>query len=528
MDSTIQLTADMAQTPYHKIRDIWSCHESSMLALDTQYTICGSCVTLRKGGAGKILFIELLDGSTIRTLQCVATKDIANLVDHCTRGATVELTGKIVFSPAGGQPIELSVDGFKCLGKIKDPKTYFLGERGFISRDVLRARPHQRHHTQLFTAIQIIKQESYYAFHEAMGLLKIGEIQPTLITSNECESGAYPFTVTTVVDQLKDDVKSIDWSKDFFGKQTYLTVSSQLHLEATVLGTKRDSYCMTTAFRAEPSKSPMHLAEFLMPEWEIIGGGLTRNMAVAQFTLKHMFSRVLRLCKPELEFLEIYRQTEDKHTYELESSLTKDVTSKGQLKKAYDERQKLPSVIDRITKYVDEQFVVTTHEECVRIMLKDLAEHVIEFDVVPGYSDDLTRQHEYYITSVIYKGLPTFVRYFPKQIKAFYMPVIKEDTLASKLGVEHVDGYDLLFPYCGEVVGGSQRIDKEDELVSRMKELSMKVEDLDWYVDLRNDASLPHGGAGLGFGRAMIVMTGIHNIKDMQEFPRAYGLACHA
>lgn len=527
MKPIMRLTTDMARTPYHKIKDIWRNHESSTLDLNARHTLCGSCVTTRKAGAGKILFIELMDGSTIRTLQCVATKNVAELLEHCTRGATVELTGQIVLSPSGGQPIELSVDEYKCLGKIKDQKSYFLGNRGFTTRDLLRSIPHQRHHTQLFTAVQIIKQQSYNAYHEAMSILGIGEIQPTLITSNECESGAHPFTVTTVMDELKDGEK-IDFTKDFFGKRTYLTVSSQLHLEATVLGTKRDGYCMTTAFRAEPSKSPMHLAEFLMPEWEIIGGGLTRNMAVAQFTLKHMFSKVLENCLAELQYLETYRKSEDKHIYESDLSSTKDNAIKDQLTKAYDERQVLPSIIDRLTKYVTESFVVTTHEECVKIMLEDLSQGKAKFEVVPGYADDLTREHEYYITQVIYEGLPTFVRYFPKEIKAFYMPVIQEDTPASRNGVQHVDGYDLLFPYCGEVVGGSQRIDKEDELVTRMKELNMIVEDLDWYVDLRKDASLPHGGAGLGFGRAMIVMTGIHNIKDMQEFPRAYSLACYA
>jgi len=180
-----------------------------------------------------------------------------------------------------------------------------------------------------------VKQQSYLAYHEAMKALGIGELQPTLITSNECESGAYPFTVTTVIDQLKDDASKIDFTKDFFGRQTYLTVSSQLHLEATVLGTKRDGYCMTTAFRAEPSKSPMHLAEFLMPEWEIIGGGLVRNMAVAQSTLKRMFSKVLAECLPELEYLESYRHLEDKHIYDTELSQTTDPKEKEELKHVY-------------------------------------------------------------------------------------------------------------------------------------------------------------------------------------------------
>lgn len=162
------------------------------------------------------------------------------------------------------------------------------------------------------------------------------------------------------------------------------------------------------------------------------------------------------------------------------------------------------------------------------LLLYSVASGKAKFDAIPGYGDDLTRQHEYYITEQLFGGRPTFVRFFPKKIKAFYMPVIKEDTEASRSGIEHVNGYDLLFPFVGEVVGGSQRIDNEAELRGRMTELGMSLTELQWYIDLRRDASLPHGGAGLGFGRAMIVLTGIHNIKDMQEFPRACGLNCFA
>lgn len=488
-----------ALTPYTKVRDI-ILHQDTSIA----HTLCGSCYSVRKGK--KYCFIELLDGSTVRTLQCMFPSTMDALAKHCNRGATVELTGKVIPCPDRPHLVEFHVESYVCLGGIKDPSTYILDVKGFTTRDTLRAIPHKRHHTQLFAAIQIIKQRAYDAYHTAMRELGIGEIQPTLITGNECEAGACPFTVTTIEHQ--------DYAKDFFSKRAFLTVSSQLHLEATVLGTKRDGYCMTTAFRAEPSKSPMHLAEFLMPEWELIGGGLERNMAVAQYTLKRIIQAVLDDCLDELKFLEQYKQDEERH-----------VTTPLEAKPGYDKTKPLPPLIERLRRYVAEDFVISSHEECVRIMLQDVQAGKAKFEVKPTYDGDLSREHEYYITEVIYGGLPVFVRYFPKDIKAFYMPVIKED---SPSGVEHIDGYDLLFPYCGEVVGGSQRIHQEEELVDRMAKLGMCSKDLDWYIDLRRDASLPHGGAGLGFGRMLIVITGIHNIKDMQEFPRAYGLACHA
>jgi len=455
------------------------------------------------------------------------------------------LTGTVQKSPAKGQPIEFVVSDYKCLGTIKDPEKYFMGQRGFVSRGILRQVPHQRHHTQLFLALQILKQLSYKSLHESFGKLKIGEIQPTLITGNECEDGAHPFTVTTLLDEkFKDtpvlDDGSIDWSKDFFEKRCYLTVSSQLHLEATVLGTKRDGYCMTTAFRAEPSTGPLHLAEFLMPEWELIGGGLMRNMAVAQTVLKYVFTQVLEHCMEELEYLEDYRKKDDKAWYDAELAKikdkkklikTKELSKKewAQLKKdataEYERKQGLPSIIDRLTRYRDVPFAVTTHEECVRQMLEHQEAGKVVFEEQPGYGEDFSKQHEFYITEVLFGGRPTFVRYYPKPIKAFYMPIVDEK---SETGVEHVDCYDLLFPYVGEVVGGSQRIADEGELVKRMEELGMSTQELDWYLDLRRDASLPHGGAGLGFGRMMIAMSGIHNIKDMQEFPRACRMACYA
>jgi aspartyl/asparaginyl-tRNA synthetase len=303
---------------------------------------------------------------------------------------------------------------------------------------------------------------------------------------------------------------------------------------------------MTTAFRAEPSSGPLHLAEFLMPEWELVGGSedctLERNMAVAQTVLQYVFHKVLYECKDEIEYLEQYRKTDlgetKKHKLtELagrKKSMKKKefVMEKQAIEKDYERKISSPPLADRLTKYASSPFVVTTHAECVRLMLQHEAEGRIKFDETPAYSDDFTKQHEFYITEVLYGGMPVFVRFYPKAIKAFYMPLVDSSkVLSAGDSVEYVDCYDLLFPYVGEVVGGSQRIDDTQTLIDRMAELGMDTtseSELDWYIDLRRDASLPHGGAGLGFGRMMIAITGVPNIRDLQEFPRAYSLSCRA
>ena len=349
--------------------------------------------------------------------------------------------------------------------------------------------------------------------------LGIGEVQPTLITSNECESGANPFTVTTLSD-------TSDFSRDFFGCQTYLTVSSQLHLEATVCGTLSNGYCMTTAFRAEPSSGPLHLAEFLMPEWEIIDCTLKDNMMVAEKSIKYCLKQIMDRCYDELELLQQHRKEESDHEYKQaleehkgkKKSMKKQewVKEKQQIDQSYQELTSRTPLIERLKRYIEMPFMVITHEKCVERMLKD-AVGGVEFSVLPTFDGDLTKEHERYITEKMFDCMPVFVIHFPKKIKAFYMPVVNEGD-----DIEYVDCFDLLFPFVGECTGGSQRVHDYSKLEQRIDELKLDKKSLEWYLDLRKYGSIPHGGAGIGFGRLMIVVTDIFNIKDMQEFPRSY------
>lgn len=509
------------------IKDIFKSFEKSPGEMIGQnVTLWGRVSTYRFAASNTLCFIHLIDGSTVKHIQCVCKKEVKDSwpgLDNMNRGVTISVQGEIIKSPGSEQPIELAVDKLTFLGKIQSPKEYRYNSRGIIPRDTLRTNPSLRHHDRVFLAIQLIKQTVYKTIHETMTEMKIGEVQPTLITGNECESGAFPFTVTT---QATSD-KPVDFTKDFFGKQVYLTVSSQLHLEATVCGTMNDGYCMTTAFRAEPSKGPLHLAEFCMVEWEVLEKNMSRNMKVAETLLKKCFKKVLDEHIFELHYLEKYRQNE--LDLELKNKLAIHQLrkkEKGMKKKVwlelrdkiqrnYDRKKKEAPMVHKLQEWASVDFKVISHENCIKTMLKDCIDDKVEFNDGFGFDEDLSKEHERYVTNVIAKGIPTFVTNFPKKIKSFYMPEIEGGT------VSHVMCYDLLIPGVGEVVGGSQRIHDYDILKKRMEE--KKITGLDWYLELRKWGTVPHGGAGLGLGRLLMAITGIPNIKDMQEFPRSYG-----
>jgi len=291
---------------------------------------------------------------------------------------------------------------------------------------------------------------------------------------------------------------------------------------------------MTTAFRAEPSKGPLHLAEFLMVEWELVTKKLDKNMKVAEELCKRCIGEILKECSYELDYLEEYRVAsivaEEREQLKIHDGLRKSLgkkewsLEKTKITDRYFVLKSSPSLKERLTRYVENSFIRTTHHDCVAMMLEHVEKGFVQFSEVPTFDGDLSKEHERYITEVLFDNMPTFVRYFPKKIKSFYMPEIEGSD------IERVDCYDLLFPQIGEVVGGSQRIHDYTQLKQRMSEemSEASAKELDWYLDLRKYGTVPHGGAGLGFGRLLMAITGIFNIKDMQEFPRGYGLSCFA
>lgn len=512
-----------------KILDIFnSFHSDPEKILDQNIRVVGRVYTSRTASNGDILFIHLIDCSTVQTLQCICDKgapsynpELFKLFESSYRGSVLILCGKIIRSVGSGQPIELVITKCEYIGKNMDPSEYPFASRGFISQSLTRSLPHLRHHLPHYIAIQKIKQITYKAWHDSMEIQGIGEVQPTIITSNECESGAHPFTVTTIQDS--------NYSNDFFHQKVFLTVSSQLHLEATVCGTLMDGYCMTPAFRAEPSTGPLHLSEFTMPEWELIDCDLAQNMLVGESAIKHCINTVLKYCRLELEALEKYHVIELGHELEhalaehkkLKSSMKKKlwVQEKVQIEAQFDQIKKRPGLIQMLEQYGSKPFNKITHSDCVKKMIDDSAQNKVQFRSLPTYDGDLDKEHERYVAEVMFESNPVFITHYPKAVKAFYMPVVHKTEFG-----EFVDCFDLIFPYIGEVVGGSQRIDSYSDLEIRMTESGISTESLQWYLDLRKYGSVPHGGAGIGWGRLLMVLTGMKNIKDLQEFPRGFGV----
>lgn len=495
---------------YTDIKELYS-HSDEWIGKIT--TVCGWIQFYRSsGGKGKnIGFVKMKDGSCLSHLQVIfSQKDLPQyeqnkfdeLYAKAKTGVSLKVVGLIVKSPKQGQPIEMQAHTVKIFGDVREPETYPISKNE-LSLEFLRTVPHLRGRTDTFSSIMRIKSVMKLAAAEYFDQFGFCEVQVPCVTDNECESGADPFLLTTILGNgtidsipLKEDNQSIDFSKDFFKKRCYLTVSGQLHLESLVLGSLNKAYCWTTAFRGEPSMTQLHMGEFWMLELEFCFGDLLDNMKVNEGCIKHCLKRVLEKCLPELEFLQ-------------EKTKTK--------------------LIEKLEKYAITPFAITTHSDCVEQMLADIESGKVKinpnkkpedgffvFKELPKYDDDLTKDHEKYITNVLHDGIPTFVCYYPSTVKAFYMPKINEGEK-----IERVDNFDLLMEF-GEVVGGSQRETDYDKLLSGMKEKGIKPETLEFYSDLRKYGTVPHGGSGIGFDRLLLVITGLSNIRDMVPFPRAY------
>jgi asparaginyl-tRNA synthetase len=480
--------------------DIKTLHDQSDKWIGKIVTVCGWIKTCRIMGkkAKRIGFVELSDGSQQVRLQIIfdsklltdEKKEYFNeLYDHATTGMSLKVIGLVVKSPAPEQPIELQAHEYYILGDIGDHDKYPVAKTE-LGLEYLRTIPHLRIKTDTFACIARIKSTMKMAFAEYFDKLGFFEVQVPLITDNECESGANPFTVTTLLGNaklneisLKEDKNTIDFQKDFFKKRCYLTVSGQLHLECYALALSK-VWTMTTAFRAEASSTRMHLGEFWMLEQEFCFGTLQDNININEGAIKHCIRTVLSKCNQDLIFLQ-------------------EKFDKGLIKK--------------LEKYAMVPFIVTTHEECIKKMLEDEQSGKVRFETTPKYDDDLSKEHERYITDVMYNGTSVFVCNYPYSCKAFYMPKINKGD-----AIERVENFDMLMPELGEVVGGSQRETNYDRLNERMKEKGINPESLEFYSDLRKYGTVPHGGSGIGVDRLLMLMTGLNNIRDMIPFPRAY------
>ncbi len=428
-----------------------------------------------KRGNKNVAFIALNDGSTINSIQVVAevAKFDEEILRKVTTGACICVTGDLTGSLGSGQSVEVQAREITIYGEA-DPNTYPLQKKGH-SMEFLRSIAHLRPRTNTFGAVLRIRHAMAFAIHKYFNDKGFVYLHTPLITASDCEGAGEMFQVTTL------DIKNppltrngeIDYSQDFFGKQTSLTVSGQLEgeLGAMALG---EIYTFGPTFRAENSNTPRHLAEFWMIEPEMAFYEIEDNMELAEDFIKYLVEYALENCMDDLKFLN-------------------DMFDK--------------ELIERLQSVVNTEFVRLTYTEGIRI----LEESGEKFEFPVSWGVDLQSEHERYLVEKHF-GKPVIMTDYPKEIKAFYMKQNEDG--------KTVRGMDVLFPKIGEIIGGSERESSLEKLEARINEIGMSRKSLEWYLDTRRFGSAPHSGFGLGFERLLLFVTGMSNIRDVIPFPR--------
>ncbi len=431
-------------------------------------------VRTRRGNKN-ISFVALNDGSTINNIQVVI--EIAKFGEEylkpITTGACLNVTGKLVESQGQGQSVEIQATEVEIYGTA-DPATYPLQKKGH-SLEFLREIAYLRPRTNTFGAIFRMRHHMSYAIHKYFNDRGFYYFHTPIITASDAEGAGAMFEVTNFdLDNLpRTEEGKIDYSEDFFGRQTNLTVSGQLEgeLGAMALGA---IYTFGPTFRAENSNTPRHLAEFWMIEPEVAFNDIIDNMNLAEDFLKYLVQYALDNCMDDIAFLA----------------------------KMYDEE-----LIDRLKFVVDNDFVRLTYTEGVKI----LEESGNKFEFPVYWGADLQSEHERYLVEKHFKR-PVILTDYPKEIKSFYMKLNDDG--------KTVRAMDVLFPKIGEIIGGSEREENYEKLMQRVKEMDMHVDPIWWYIDIRKFGTAPHSGFGLGFERLMLFVTGMTNIRDVIPFPR--------
>ena len=440
--------------------------------LDQEVTVGGWVRSLRDSKA--FGFIVVSDGSCFNTLQVVFHDTMENFAEiaRLNVGAAIIITGTLVATPQAKQPFEIQASTVEVEGA--SAPDYPLQKKRH-SFEYLRTISHLRPRTNTFQAVFRVRSLIAYAIHRYFQDQGFVYVHTPLITGSDCEGAGEMFQVTTMdlTNVPKNDDGSVDFSQDFFGKPTNLTVSGQLNVETYAMAF-RNVYTFGPTFRAENSNTPRHAAEFWMIEPEMAFADLNDNMVVAEGLLKYVIQYVLENAPEEMAF---FNQFVDK------------------------------GLLDRLNNVLHSQFGHITYTEAVKI----LEEHNDQFDYKVSWGCDLQTEHERYLTEQVFKR-PVFVTDYPKEIKAFYMKMNPDG--------KTVAAVDCLVPGIGEIIGGSQREDDYDTLVARMKELGLKQEDYQFYLDLRKYGSCRHSGFGLGFERCVMYLTGMSNIRDVIPFPR--------
>ena len=425
-------------------------------------------------------FIELNDGSFFKSLQIVIEQDKLENFAKLAKlnvGAAISATGILELTPEAKQPFELKADLVVIDGE--SLPEYPLQKKRH-SFEYLRTIAHLRPRTNTFSAVFRVRSMIAFAIHQFFQERGFVYVHTPIITGSDCEGAGEMFQVTTMdMNNLpKNEDGSIDFSKDFFGKSTNLTVSGQLNVETYCMAF-RNVYTFGPTFRAENSNTTRHAAEFWMIEPEIAFADLNDDMDLAEDMLKYIINYCLENAPEEMEFFNNF-------------------IDKG--------------LLDRLHNVVDNDFAHVTYTEAIEILKKNAD----NFAYPVEWGCDLQTEHEKYLTEQVFKR-PVMVTDYPKEIKAFYMKLNPDGKTVAAM--------DVLVPGIGEIIGGSQREENYDVLVSRMNELGLNPEDYSWYLDLRKYGTNKHAGFGLGFERAVMYITGMQNIRDVLPFPRTVGTA---
>ncbi len=444
-------------------------------------TVKGWVRTRRDSKAG-ISFVQINDGSCMGNLQIVAPNTLANYaseVQHLTSGCSVEADGVIVKSQGQGQAFEIQAVNVRVIGMVDDPESYPIQPKAH-SYEFLREVAHLRPRTNTFGAVTRVRHAIAQAIHRFLDTQGFCWINTPIITASDCEGAGQLFRVSTLdlMNLPKGEAGKIDFNKDFFGKEAYLTVSGQLAVEGYCLALSK-VYTFGPTFRAENSNTPRHLAEFWMIEPEIAFGDLNDDATLAEAMLKSVFKDVLERCGEDLKFFD-------------------DRVQKG--------------VIARLENLASSDFVRMDYSEAVSVLEK--SGKAFEFPV--HWGADLQTEHERYITEE-HVGRPVVVMNYPEEIKAFYMRLNDDGRTVAAM--------DVLAPGIGEIIGGSQREERLDQLDARMVKFGLDPAHYQWYRDFRRYGTVPHAGFGLGFERLIAYVTGMSNVRDVIPYPRTPGNA---
>src|SRR6478752_7830950 len=448
---------------------------------DVAITVRGWVRTRRDSKAG-ISFIHLSDGSSFHPVQVVAPNTLSNYTDEVLRltsGCAMEATGMVVPSPAKGQTFEMQAQAIKVIGWVDDPDTYPIQPKPH-SLEFLREVAHLRPRTNVIGAATRVRHALAQAVHQFFDDNGFLWVNTPIITASDAEGAGALFRVSTLdlANLPRNAEGGVDFAQDFFGRETFLTVSGQLNVEAYCLALSK-VYTFGPTFRAENSNTSRHLAEFWMVEPEIAFADLADNASLAESLLKHIFRNVLEERADDMAFFD-------------------DRIEKG--------------LVAKLQGIVLSEFVRMEYTEAIRVLGQ--AKQTFQFPVSWGI--DLQSEHERYLSDA-YARKPVIVMNYPKEIKAFYMRVNDDGRTVAAM--------DVLAPGIGEIIGGSQREERLDVLDARLAERGIDKEHYAWYRDLRRYGTVPHAGFGLGFERTLAYVTGLANVRDAIPFPRTPGHA---